>query len=151
MTYKKSGPKIVLAISTLIIILTAMTASAVLNSNQTILTSGKIVTVNVGVYKDSGCTQTATTMDWGTLNAGDNKTISLWIKNTGASKITLSLTSNNWTPTTASPGLSLSWNQEKKTLTTQQTVQATLTLKVSPSINGSISNFSFNIIITGTA
>ena len=150
MSLKKASIKIILAVFIVGLILTTITASAVLNSSKTVLTSGKIVTVNVGVYQNSGCTQSANAIDWGNLTAGANKTVSLWVKNTGTSTVTISMTNSSWSPSNATSGLSLTWNQEKKTLTAQQVVQANLTLAVSPNVDSSLSSFSFNIIISGT-
>jgi hypothetical protein len=149
MPLKKTSLKTVFIILALGLFLSMLTASALLFSKQTILTSGRIVSVNVGVYQNSGCTLTATAIDWGNLNAGDNKTVSVWVKNTGTSTVTLSMNTGSWVPSNATSMLSLVWNQEKKTLTPNQVVQANLTLSVSPAVDNSIGSFSFSIVISG--
>jgi hypothetical protein len=127
-----------------------LSAYAALNSSKTVLSSGRISTVNVGVYKDSACTQTATSIDWGNLTAGSSTNFTLYIKNLGTSRETLSLTTNGWSPSTASQYLTITWDQNNVALNSNQVVKANLTLNVSASIDSSITTFSNNITITGT-
>jgi hypothetical protein len=55
----------------------------------------------------------------------------------------------NWNPPAAAGPMTLSWNRENTVLTAGQSISATISLNVSPTIDSSITNFSFNIIITG--
>ncbi|HEY9760074.1 MAG TPA: hypothetical protein V6C97_33265, partial [Oculatellaceae cyanobacterium] len=106
---------------------------------------------NIGIYKNSACTQTLTAIDWGNLTAGNTATYTIYVKNTGTTRQNLTLTTNNWSPTTASQYLSITWNRNNTTLTANQVVQAKLILTVSSTIDNSITSFSNNIIITGAA
>jgi hypothetical protein len=56
---------------------------------------------------------------------------------------------SNWTPAGAEQPITLTWNQEGARLQPGQSVAATLTLSVSPTI-ADITNFSVQINITGT-
>jgi hypothetical protein len=128
----------------------ALTAYGALYSSQTVLSSGKIVAVNVSVYSDSLCTKPLTSFSWGNLTAGDRGNFTLWIKNSGSAKETLSMTTSGWSPTQAQQAMTAGWNLQNTVLNPNQVVQANLTLSVSPSIDSSVTAFSFNTIITGT-
>ena len=58
------------------------------------------------------------------------------------------MTTQNWNPTSASSVLDLSWNRQNQVLNPGQSVSATFTLSVG-SDTGSLTDFSFGIIITG--
>ena len=128
----------------------AINASGILNSSQTVLSSGKIVTVNLGVYSNSGCTKPVSSISWGSLRPGGTASFTVWVKNTGSSRVTLGLATGSWLPLNASKSMALSWNQKNAVLAPNQIVQANLTLTVSPSVSTAITYFSFNILISGT-
>ena len=109
-----------------------------------------ILSANVGVYTDNGCTQAASSISWGNLVPGNNATFPLWIKNNGPTNLTLTMATTGWTPSTASQYITLSWDKQNAAIAPNQTVSATLTLAVSPSVDPSISTFNFNTTITGT-
>lgn len=134
----------------LLVLLFAITAFGALNVSQTVTSGGTIVGVNVGVYSDSTCTQSASSINWGNLQPGNSANFTLWIKNTGRSSMTLSMTTSGWSPSNASTGITLSWNQQNTLLTPNQIVQGLLTLTVSPTISTSVTTFNFTTTITGT-
>jgi hypothetical protein len=105
--------------------------------------------INVEVYWDITGTQNVTSIDWGVPAPGDvvNKTV--YVKNTGNNPMNISMSTSNWAPVGASTDLSLIWDQEGVAVASGGTVQAILSLDVSPGISG-ISDFSFNIVIEGT-
>jgi hypothetical protein len=126
-----------------------VTTAGLLSVNQAVPSSGNVTTINVGVYSDSSCTHNLTSIDWGTISPGNSVTRTIYVKNTGNSQITLSLTKTNWNPASANGPITLTWNRESTTLNSGQVTTATLTLSVSESISG-ITNFSVDIVITGT-
>jgi len=150
MAMRKISTGVILAIAMVGLILTVTTAGLI-SVSQTVSSTGtiNISTVNVNVYSDSSCTQALTSIDWGTLVPGDSVTKLVYVKNTGNTPITLSMTKTNWTPSNANGPITLAWNKESTTLTAGQYVAATLTLSVSSSISG-ITTFGVNIVITGT-
>jgi hypothetical protein len=118
--------------------------------NQVLVSHGMITTsFNLGVYNDSACTLPMNSIDWGALVPGGSTTQTVYLKNIGTGIMTLSFSTDNWTPAGSNSYLSLSWNKEGTQLPIGQAVAATITLTVSSGING-ISSFSNNIIITGT-
>ena len=107
-------------------------------------------TVNVSVFSDPQATSLCTSIDWGTLNSGNIATKTIYIKNTGNITETLSMTVTDWNPQTATSSLFLTWNQESAKLQAGAVVPATLTLNIAAE-TGDISDFAFNIVISGSA
>src|SRR3990170_5310733 len=103
-------------------------------------------TVNVGVYSDSACTNSQTSIDWGTITPGNNVVRTVYVKNTGNTAITLSMTPAGWNPLSANGPIAVSWNREGVSLSVGSSISATLTLSVSSSISG-IATFSVNIMV----
>jgi hypothetical protein len=130
-------------------ILLTVTTAALLSASQTVPLSGTINAVNLGVYSDSACTQTCTALTVGNLNPGGTTTQTVYIKNTGNVPETLTMTPNNWNPTNANSSLTFTWNRQNTVLNAGVSTQATLTLTAA-SNTGSLTNFSFNVIFTGT-
>jgi archaellum component FlaG (FlaF/FlaG flagellin family) len=129
----------------------ALTTYGVLTTSKTVSSSGRISALNVGVYKESACTQTATSIDWGNLTTGQTANVTLYIKNTGAAKETLGLSVNSWSPTNSGQYITVTWNQSNTVLAPNQVVAASFTVNVSASISSSITTFSNKITITGTS
>lgn len=138
------GTVVVIAVMGLMV-----SALGTLVATRTISNSGSVTAVGVGVYSDSACTTALTAISWGTVNPGDVKTYTVYVKNTGNVPVKLNMTVSNWNPSSASSYITLTWNQEKSTLTAGQVVPAVLTLSVSSSVSG-VTSFSFDITITGT-
>ena len=105
-------------------------------------------TPSLGVYSDSQCTENTASMNVGIISAGGSVNESFYIKNKGNNDLTLSLYTTNWNPPTADGPLALTWNLEGTVLSVDQVLTATLTLRVSPNIQG-ITTFSFDVVIQG--
>jgi hypothetical protein len=139
---------VVLVITGLALTLTtfaAVTISKNLSSTGTIL-----VSPNLGLYSDSGCTIAQTAIDWGSTTPGTTITRTVYIKNTGTgASVSLSMSPSNWSPISANGPITLSWNKEGTSLAPGQSTAAVLTLTVSSSIS-EITNFSVQINIVGT-
>jgi hypothetical protein len=148
--FRKLTKRVILAIVALAVILSFSTVG-LLTVTQTISSNGTVTVtaVNIGVYSDSQCTQTLSSISWGSILAGHSASQTIYIKNTGNTPVTLSLTTNNWSPTGANGPITISWTKEGNSLGSGQILSADLTLAVSSTISG-ISNFSVNIVITGS-
>ncbi len=119
-------------------------------ASKNISTNGTIkLSSNLGVYSDSACQKSLSTINWGDISPGSTITRTVFIKNTsnGAS-LSLSLSTSYWNPTSAKGPITITWNQEDVKLLPGQTKAATITLSVSPSVTD-ISSFSFQINVTG--
>ena len=150
MSMRKISTGTIIAIAATGLFLTLLT-SGLLLSSQTVPSNGTVLsTVNVGVYNDQACTQNCTSISWGTLAPGNSTIRTVYVKNTGTLPITLSMSVTDWNPPEANGPIALSWNRQDAMLNASQWIDATLTLTILPSIDSSITNFSFNITITGT-
>ena len=106
-------------------------------------------TLDVEIYSDSALTQVLSNVVWGTIEPGASVSKILYLKNNGEDSVTLSLTTENWTPAGASTYLQLSWNYDGSPINPGEVVQVEMVLDVSALISG-IDTFNFNIIIIGT-
>ncbi len=149
MAVRKMSIGLVLGLAVTGLFLSVMSAGA-LSASQSVASNGTISAVNVGIYTDVACTQACTSINWGNLAPGNSTTKIIYIKNNGNIPLTLSMSTPSWTPSNANTYLTLSWDRTNAVLNPGNSVKATLTLTATANA-GSISAFSFNIIITGTA
>ena len=129
-----------------------LAAAALLSTNQTVPLNGTVSTVyaiNIGVYSDSACTQPVTALSVGTISPGGTATQTVYIKNTGNIQETLTMTTSNWTPSSASSALTLTWNRQNTSLSVGTSIQATLTLTAAAN-TGSLTTFGCDVTFTGT-
>jgi len=108
---------------------------------------GAVKAVDVGVFWDSNCTSTVSFIDWGMVEPGSMNNVTVYVRNEGNVAASLSLATDNWNLSNASNYLALSWNYDGRSLNPLEVAQVTLTLAVSPSVQG-IESFSFDIIIS---
>jgi hypothetical protein len=148
LSMQKLSTGAVIAIITVGIILTITTAGLI-SVNQAVPSSGNVTTVNVGVYSDSSCSQDLTSINWGSIEPGETKYATIYVKNTGTLPVKIYMTTSSWNPSSANGPIALTWNRESTALDPGDYVKATLTLTVAADIS-SITDFNFNIIITGT-
>ena len=111
---------------------------------------GDIDAIDVGVYSDGNCSDDVSFIDWGNIEPGLVKNVSLFFRNEGTVAADLFLSTDNWSPSNASEFLTLTWDYSGRTLDLFEIVAITLTLQVSPSVSG-IKTFSFDIVIGATA
>jgi hypothetical protein len=153
-SYSKNKREIILEIS-LAFVLGALAVgifgavSSLVQTSRTISNVGSVKGIGVGIYWDSTCTNTTSSINWGLLEPGSNKVVTVYVRNEGNTVATLSKATGNWNPSTASSYLTLNWNYADQTLSVNQVLQIKLTLVVSSTISG-ITNFSFDITITAT-
>lgn len=107
---------------------------------------GMIKTVGCEVFWDSALTQRVTSIDWGILEPGQEKNVSVYIKNTSNVHANLTLGTEKWVPSTSSDYITLFWNYNNHTLGIGEVIPVTFTLAVASNITG-ITNFSFDIVI----
>jgi hypothetical protein len=123
--------------------------SGILSGARTVNNYGNLNGIGVGVYWDSSCTNNVSTIDWGYLDPGAAKDVTIYIKNEGTVPMTLAMTTDEWNPTSAASYLTVSWNREGSQVNPGSVLATVLTLSVSSSISD-IQSFSFDITITGT-
>jgi hypothetical protein len=122
---------------------------AVLQRSLSISNVAQVRAVGVEVYEDQALNVPLTRIDWGLLSPGETKTFNTYIRNSGNTPITLSLSTENWSPSNASSAISVGWNYSNSTIAARAALAVTFELTVSPTITG-VDAFSFTMVITGT-
>lgn len=148
MALRKLSIGATIAVAVTGLFLTLLTAG-LLTTSQTVPSTGTVTAVNIGVYSDAQCTQNLTSINWGTIPPGNSTTRTVYVKNTGTTALTLSMTTASWVPSNANTYLALTWDRANYVLNPNTSVSAILTLTASASA-GNLTSFSFNIIIAGT-
>lgn len=149
------GNETKVAVATLILVGYVLALSAttqVMSLTQTsakVSNKGAVKTIGVEVYSDSALTNRVTSIDWGTIDPGSKVNKTVYIKNVGNAASTLSMSTSNWNPSSASTYMTLTWDYSGQTVNVGQAVQVKFTLTTSSSITG-ITSFSFDITITST-
>jgi len=118
-------------------------------TSSTISSVGTFKAVGIGVYWDEDSTRSVNALDWGYLAPGSEKRFTVYISNEGALPLTLSISTSNWNPKTASNYMTLNCNYNGQTLVADKTIPVTITLTVSADITG-INTFNFDITAVGT-
>jgi hypothetical protein len=104
--------------------------------------------VNVEVYWNQNCTESVASIDWGMLEPGESKNVTIYLKNEGNTPINISLNTSNWDPAEAENSITLSWNYVGESLQPDQALPTTFILSVAQNITN-ITAFNFDIIIIG--
>jgi len=151
MRYKKMLLATVLAVAAISVAFVVLegTVMGTLLGQVTLPNMGTIKAIGVGVYRESSCTNSVTSIDWGTVEPGSTNDVTVYIKNEGTAGETLSSTAENWDPSTASAYMSLMWDYGGQVIDVDEVVPVTLSLSVSASVTG-ITSFSFDIVIVGS-
>lgn len=125
------------------------TTLSLVQTSRTVASMGSLKGVGVGIYWDPACANRTSSINWGLLESGSNKSVLIYVRNEGNAASTLSKATQNWNPSTAPRYMALSWNYSGQTLSVNQVLPVKLTLVVLPSVAG-IASFSFDITIIAT-
>jgi len=120
-----------------------------LTSSATISSTGTVKAIGVKIYSDSACTSEVSSINWGMVEPGTTKDNTVYVKNTGNVAVTLSLSTANWNPSSASGYMKLTWNYGGQSISPGSNVQVKLTLTVFANATG-VTSFSFDILISGS-
>lgn len=124
--------------------------SGLLNTTKTLTSQGSINnSLSLGIYSDSACTTSVSSIAWGSLSPGGTITRTVYVKNLGTMTMTLQCIFTNWTPTNSTNYITLAWNRENTSLAPKASIAATFTMTVSSSIHD-ITNFSVDINVNAT-
>ncbi len=137
---------LVVYISSLCVIGQVMSA---VQTNRSISNVGAVKAIGVGVYWNQSCTNTVTSIDWGTIEPGSAVNRTCYIRNEGNSASTLALQTSDWNPSEAAGYIDLSWDYGGQSMNPDDVVRVTFTLSVSSSIQN-ITSFSFVITVSAT-
>jgi hypothetical protein len=122
---------------------------APVQTRDTISSGGAVKAIGVMVYSDVNVTNRLTSIDWGVVEPGEDKNVICYIRNEGNFAVTLSLLTENWSPSNASQYITLSWNYDGHSIGLGEIVEVTINLDVSDSVSG-ITDFSFDLVIVGS-
>jgi len=151
MTYpypsRKRQITLIIAVAAAALTVTAITLYTMMLQNPGNVTS--IQTVAIEAYWDTGLTNKVTTINWGSIEAGTTKNVTIYLLNAGITDIRLSMNTTNWSPQNASQHITLNWDYQNQTINPHQQLKTTLTLNASPTTQG-ITSFSFDATITAT-
>ena len=143
--------KLTVILLTVAALAVALTTIAAITINQSVSSSGAIITEpNVGVYSNIVSTTKISSINWGSVEAGGSASQTIYVKNTGGTAMMLSLVISNWSPSTASTYINLTWTGQGSRIAAGGSLPVTLTLTVSSSTPNSITSFSNSITISGT-
>lgn len=147
MLSQRSSALILLTIAAMAVA-TVFLTSGILFGSKTLNNRGNVNAIGVGVYLEDMCVNEVTTIDWGYMEPGSSKNVTIYIKNEGNTPMTLNMTVGNWNPPTASTYMTLDWNREGSQVNAQSVQETTLTLSVASTII-EVYSFSFDITIIG--
>lgn len=143
------GVAFLLAVYTSVLSVLVIQASSSAQASKTFSNTGTVMTVGVGVYWDTSCTNLVSSIDWGSLEPGASSDVTLYIRNEGSSASTISKYTSNWNPSNAWAYITLSWDYAGQQIEQNEVIQVTMTLSISSSIK-EITSFSFDITITAS-
>jgi hypothetical protein len=101
----------------------------------------------VAVYRDAACTETLDAIDWGVLSPGSRVTRTLYVRSHIPGNVTLQLTTDNWSPDTASQYLAVEWPNQGIILAYNETVRLDVTLIVAADVHD-ITDFTVDVVVT---
>jgi hypothetical protein len=133
----------------LVVLVSSPTIFGLLSNSVTVPSHGNVKTIGVTAYWDSVYTSRVTSIDWGTIEPGSSKNVSMYLRNEGNAPITVSLNVMNWNPTNASSYMSVSWNYSGAQISPSNSALVTLKLVVASNVSN-IPTFDVSIVITGT-
>lgn len=115
----------------------------------TFQSSGVIKTPNIEVYYDKDCQNPVKSIDWGMVEPGFSKNITIYIKNIGNTPITVSMNTSDWEPFFAEEYINISLIPEQTVVDPEIVAKKVLSLHVSKDVQGILTSFSCTITIFG--
>jgi len=104
---------------------------------------------SIGVYWDKYCTKPVYSIDWGNLSLGQEKSVTVYVRNEGNETAFLTEAALGWNPTYASQYLDFSWDIQRRKIEAGGVINVTQTLYASIYTKG-VSSFSFVINLFGS-
>ncbi|MCW4048052.1 MAG: hypothetical protein NWE99_10930 [Candidatus Bathyarchaeota archaeon] len=133
----------------LAVILTGVLVGAVLVSQVHIPAVGNVKTVGIEAFSDANYAVPLTQINWGALSPGETKNFTCYVKSTSNVNASLTVATNNWSPSQAATYITLNWNREGTIIKPGEVLTAIFTIQVSQAVQN-VSSFNFDIVITAT-
>lgn len=152
-TLKKNESTVVVAalaliLYTLSLSMISQVTSSSLQSSRAVSNVGEVKAIGVGIFWDQGCTTEVSSINWGVIEPGSSKNVTVYIRNEGNSAVSLTMNVSNWTPLNAPDYMDLGWNYEGQFINVSEVLEVTFTLAILSETQG-ITSFSFDIVIIG--
>lgn len=125
-----------------------LVAFEVINHSFIISSGGRVnLPVGVGFYWDTGCISPVSFIDWGDIQPGSTVNVTFFVRNEGGQAISLNITAENWYPIETASYMTFDSEYAGQIINPKETVQITLGLTTSSSIE-TITSFSFDINVS---
>ena len=111
--------------------------------------SGRIVSVGLEAYSDSGAALPVSSVEWGDISPGGSSSATLYFKSISSNPVSLSLAIEGWNPATAADYMTVTWDYNGVQLQPGEVREVKFNLLVSGEISG-VSGFSFDLVITAS-
>ena len=119
------------------------------NNGKKFSSNGAIKEVaGIEIYWDNKGTNRVTSIEWGSLEPGTEKTVTIFVRNLEKNQIILNYFTSNWMPSEITDHLTLNWDYDGQTIEFREMVQVIFTLVVSENLESS-GAFDFDITIVG--
>jgi hypothetical protein len=109
---------------------------------------GIIKNIGTGIYWDELCEDPVSSIDWGIIEPGLQKNLTIYVRNEGNVPIFIFLDTVNWEPQNASEYMQLSWDYLGEQIQPNDNIKVILSLNVSVNIY-ELEYFNFDIVING--
>jgi len=113
------------------------------------VSGGVLGSADIEVYWEDQCVNKISSIDWGRVGRGAEKSVTVYVKNTGNVPLTLSEDTGNWSPPEAETYLALTWTYGGEPVQPNEVLPVTFTLSVSQS-ETEVTAFRFDTYVTGT-
>jgi hypothetical protein len=105
--------------------------------------------IEIDVYSDPECTTIMSDVPWGEIESGESSNHLVYVKNNGDTSVVLSLSTENWSSSTAQNNMFLTWDYDGSQIQPNVVKAVTLNLNVDSDCP-ELSSFGFDIIIIGS-
>ena len=131
-------------------LLTGSLAPAGTNTILNLPIRGDVKTIGVGIYWNANCISDISSIDWGVMEPGSSKNITIYIRNEGNAEMVLSFNTTNWTPLESSQHISISWDYDGRSIHPNEVIRVTTTIIIRTTV-GNIKSYAFDLQIKGTS
>lgn len=115
----------------------------------TFQSSGVIKTADFKVYYDEDCQNPVGSIDWGMIEPGFSKNITIYVKNNGNTPLVISINTSDWQPPIAEKYINISLIAEQPIVHPKTVAREAINLYVSKDMQEIITYFNCTITIVG--
>ena len=109
--------------------------------------TSRVVCIGLEAYWDSNCTESVDVIDWGIMQNGENKTITVWLKNVGNEAGNLTANTTDWSPQGIEEYVDVSYTFGSLYLEPAEVTYLNITVSIDVNIPLNYTSFSFSTVI----